>query len=113
MVGILTIFGVIWIFQGIRDFFMTEKFAETKKNVLEQYRWEYTKGLGKFELAIGVLFIVFDKAISRLLIGKYNAILFFAIMILILVYFSKWSKKYTVKTEQYDNDISNGDVTKK
>ncbi len=31
MVGILTIFGVIWIFQGIRDFFMTEKFAESKK----------------------------------------------------------------------------------
>ena len=98
MVGILTIFGVIWIFQGIRDFFMTEKFAESKKNVLEQYRWEYTKGLGKFELAIGVLFIFFDKVLSRLLIGKYNVILFFVVMILILVCFSKWSKKYMMNS---------------
>ena len=98
MVGILTIFGVIWIFQGIRDFFMTEKFAESKKNVLEQYRWEYTKGLVKFELAIGVLFIFFDKVMSRLLVGKYNVILFFVVMILILVCFSKWSKKYMMNS---------------
>ncbi len=100
MVGILTIFGVIWIFQGIRDFFMTEKFAESKKNVLEQYRWEYTKGLGKFELAIGALFIFFDKVMSRLLVGKYNVILFFVVMILILVCFSKWSKKYMMNSRQ-------------
>ncbi len=94
MVGILTIFGVIWIFQGIRDFFMTEKFAENKKGIAPQYKMEYTKGLGKFELLIGVLFILFDKFISRILEGKYNAMLFFAVMILILISFSKWSKQY-------------------
>lgn len=92
MIGILI--GVVWIFQGIRDFFMTEKFAEQKKGIAEQYKMEYTKGLGKVELLIGALFIFFDRFIARFLEGKYFAMLFFAVMILILICFSKWSKKY-------------------
>ena len=94
MMGILTIFGVIWIFQRIRDYFMTEKFAEQKKGIIEEKKMEYTKGLGKFELLIGVLFILFDRCLIRFLGGKYQAILFFTVMILILICFSKWSKKY-------------------
>lgn len=100
MVGILTIFGVVWIFQGIRDFFMTEKFADKKKGIIEEKKMEYTKGLGKIELFIGVLFIVFERVVQRYLVGKYSAILFFAVMIVILIYFSKWSKQYTIKKEQ-------------
>ena len=47
MIGILTLFGVVWIFQGIRDFFMTEKFADKKKWIIEEKKEEYTKWLGK------------------------------------------------------------------
>ena len=100
MVGILTIFGVVWIFQGIRDFFMTEKFKKKKKGIIEEKKMEYTKGLGKIELFIGVLFIVFERVVQRYLVGKYSAVLFFAVMIVILIYFSKWSKQYTIKKEQ-------------
>ena len=100
MIGILTLFGVVWIFQGIRDFFMTEKFAEQKKGIIEEKKEEYTKGLGKIELFIGVLFIAFERIIQRYLVGKYSAILFFAVMIVILIYFSKWSKQYTIKKEE-------------
>lgn len=99
MIGILTLFGVIWLLQGIRDYFMTEKFASRKKEIIEEYKWEYTKGLGKFELVIGVLFIFFDRVVFRYVVGKYSAILFFVVMIVILLFFAKWSKHYMIKKE--------------
>lgn len=99
MIGILTLFGIIWLFQGIRDYFMTEKFAEEKKGVIEEYKWKYTKGLGKFELAIGVLFIFFDRVVFRYIVGKYSTMLFFVVMILVLIFFAKWSSPYRIKKE--------------
>ncbi len=78
-------------FSRNKRFFMTEKFAD-KKGIIEEKKEEYTKGLGKIELFIGVLFIAFERIIQRYLVGKYSAILFFAVMIVILIYFSKWSK---------------------
>ncbi len=99
MVGILTLFGVIWLFQGVRDYFMTEKFANDKKGIIEERKLEYTKGLGKFELAIGVLFVLFDRIVFRYVVGKYSAMLFFVVMIVVMLLFAKWSKPYMIKKE--------------
>lgn len=99
MVGILTLFGVIWLFQGVRDYFMTEKFANDKKGIIEERKLEYTKGLGKFELAIGVLFVLFDRIVFRYIVGKYSAMLFFIVMIVVMLLFAKWSKPYMIKKE--------------
>lgn len=99
MIGILTLFGVIWLFQGVRDYFMTEKFANDKKGIIEERKLEYTKGLGKFELAIGVLFVLFDRVVFRYVVGKYSAMLFFIVMIVVMLLFAKWSKPYMIKKE--------------
>lgn len=99
MVGILTLFGVIWLFQGVRDYFMTEKFANDKKGIIGERKLEYTKGLGKFELAIGVLFVLFDRVVFRYVVGKYSAMLFFIVMIVAMLLFAKWSKPYMIKKE--------------
>lgn len=94
MIRILAIFGIIWLYLGIRDYFFTEKVAFQKKGILEGCHIKYTKGVGKFEILIGVLFLLFDRVIPQIFGREYNVILLFAVMLLILIFFSKWSKQY-------------------
>ncbi len=106
MAGIMTIFGVIWIFNGVRYFFFTEKFSVNMKNILEEDRLEYTKGMGKFQIGIGICFLLFDKAIPSLVGSKYSFLLLIAVVLAVLFYFNQWNRNYTNKKSELEQNQS-------
>ena len=106
MIGIMTIFGIIWIFNGLRYLFFTEKFLTNMKNVLQSDQFEYTKGMGKFEIGIGICFLLFDKVIPSLVGAKYSVILLMIVVMAVLFYFNKWNRSYTDRKKQsQENEI--------
>ena len=102
----MTIFGIIWIFNGLRYLFFTEKFLTNMKNVLQRDQFEYTKGMGKFETSCTICFLLFDKVIPSLVGAKYSVILLMIVVMAVLFYFNKWNRSYTDRKKQsQENEI--------